>query len=106
MFLLSHTGEAESITTHYLLCLGLYRAFYLLNWIYRYLTGSHPEAVVVLAGILQTALYSDFFYIYYKRYTRSTYWAVINYFVLGSPPEWPLNCQFNGLHDVHVCLRA
>lgn len=68
MFLLSNTGEAETITTHYLLCLGLYRAFYLLNWIYRFIFDRSPEAVVVLAGILQTALYSDFFYIYYKRY--------------------------------------
>lgn len=68
MFLLSHTGEAESITTHYLFCLGLYRAFYLMNWIYRYLFVSTPAGIVVLAGILQTALYSDFFYIYYKRY--------------------------------------
>ncbi|PJF20144.1 ER lumen protein-retaining receptor [Paramicrosporidium saccamoebae] len=67
MFLLSNTGEAESITTHYLLCLGLYRAFYLLNWIWRFIFYRSPEAVVVLAGILQTALYSDFFYIYYKR---------------------------------------
>lgn len=69
MFLLSHTGEAETITTHYLLCLGLYRAFYLLNWIYRFFyVSSRPEVIVILAGILQTALYSDFFYIYYKRY--------------------------------------
>ena len=68
MFLLSNTGEAESITTHYLLCLGMYRAFYLLNWIYRFVFKTSPEAIVVLAGILQTALYSDFFYIYYKRY--------------------------------------
>lgn len=74
MFLLSNTGEAESITTHYLLCLGLYRAFYLLNWIYRFVFKTSPEAIVVLAGILQTALYSDFFYIYYKRYvTHSLY---------------------------------
>ena len=67
MFLLQKTGEAEGITTHYLLCLGLYRALYLFNWIYRYFVHSSPEPVVVAAGILQTLLYSDFFYIYYKR---------------------------------------
>ena len=67
MFLLQKTGEAETITTHYLLCLGSYRALYLINWIYRYLFARPPETVVVLAGILQTVLYSDFFYIYYKR---------------------------------------
>lgn len=68
MFLLNNTGEAETITTHYLLCLGMYRALYLVNWMYRTVMGRAPEAIVFLAGILQTALYSDFFYIYYKRY--------------------------------------
>jgi ER lumen protein retaining receptor len=67
MFQLQKTGEAETITTHYLLCLGLYRAFYLLNWVYRWSFGESPELISVLAGVLQTALYSDFFYIYYKR---------------------------------------
>lgn len=67
MFLLQKTGEAETITTHYLLCLGSYRALYLVNWVYRYLFSRPPEGVVVFAGIVQTVLYSDFFYIYYKR---------------------------------------
>lgn len=67
LFLLQKTGEAEMITTHYLLCLGSYRALYLINWIYRYLVARPPEGIVVIAGIFQTVLYSDFFYIYYKR---------------------------------------
>jgi len=36
LFLLQRTGEAETITTHYLAALGAYRAFYIPNWIYRY----------------------------------------------------------------------
>lgn len=36
MFLLQRVGEAETITTHYIFALGAYRAFYILNWIYRY----------------------------------------------------------------------
>ena len=67
MFQLQKTGEAETITTHYLLCLGLYRAFYILNWIYRGWYRESPELISIIAGVLQTALYSDFFYIYYKR---------------------------------------
>ena len=35
LFLLQRTGEAETITTHYLAALGAYRAFYIPNWIYR-----------------------------------------------------------------------
>lgn len=36
MFLLQRTGQAETITTHYIFALGAYRALYILNWIYRY----------------------------------------------------------------------
>lgn len=34
--MLQRTGEAETITTHYLAALGAYRALYIPNWIYRY----------------------------------------------------------------------
>lgn len=34
--MLQRTGEAETITTHYLAALGVYRALYIPNWIYRY----------------------------------------------------------------------
>ena len=36
LFMVSKTGEAESITSHYLFALGSYRALYIVNWIYRY----------------------------------------------------------------------
>jgi ER lumen protein retaining receptor len=36
LFMVQKTGEAESITSHYLFALGSYRALYILNWIYRY----------------------------------------------------------------------
>ncbi len=36
LFMVSKTGEAESITSHYLFALGMYRALYILNWVYRY----------------------------------------------------------------------
>lgn len=35
LFMLQRTGEAETITTHYLAALGIYRALYIPNWIYR-----------------------------------------------------------------------
>ncbi|CAG8826094.1 2296_t:CDS:1, partial [Cetraspora pellucida] len=65
LFMLSRTGEAETITTHYLFALGAYRTLYLLNWIWRFYTETHVDLIVWVAGIIQTALYSDFFYIYY-----------------------------------------
>jgi len=67
LFMLSRTGEAETITTHYLFALGLYRGFYLLNWLWRYKVEQYLDWIVWISGIVQTALYSDFFYIYYKK---------------------------------------
>ncbi|GAA88146.1 ER lumen protein retaining receptor [Aspergillus luchuensis IFO 4308] len=67
LFMLQRTGEADTITTHYLFALGLYRALYIPNWIYRYFAESHFQPIPVVAGIVQTLLYSDFFYIYYTK---------------------------------------
>lgn len=69
LFMLQRTGKAETITTHYLFALGIYRALYILNWIWRFFTDSphRLEPVAILAGIMQTILYSDFFYLYYTK---------------------------------------
>ncbi|KAL5332241.1 ER lumen protein retaining receptor-domain-containing protein [Aspergillus crustosus] len=67
LFMLQRTGEADTITTHYLFALGLYRALYIPNWVYRYFAERHFQPVPVLAGVVQTFLYSDFFYIYYTK---------------------------------------
>jgi ER lumen protein retaining receptor len=64
---LQRTGEAETITTHYLFALGAYRALYIVNWIYRYETENHVDVISTMAGVVQTALYCDFFYIYFTR---------------------------------------
>ena len=73
LFMLQRTGEAETITTHYLFALGAYRAFYIPNWVYRYFAEKHHrDPIAVVAGILQTILYSDFFWIYYTRLVRAT----------------------------------
>ncbi|KAI8143230.1 ER lumen protein retaining receptor [Fennellomyces sp. T-0311] len=67
LFMLQRTGEAETITTHYLFALGAYRGLYLINWIYRYIVEDYVDVLAWVAGSLQTALYSDFFYIYYTK---------------------------------------
>jgi len=67
LFMLQRTGEAEAITTHYLFALGAYRALYIPNWIYRYFGEGYFDVISVVAGIIQTVLYSDFFYIYYTK---------------------------------------
>jgi len=67
LFMLQRTGEAETITTHYLAALGAYRALYIPNWIYRYFAEGVVDPIAVTAGIVQTGLYLDFFYVYFTK---------------------------------------
>ncbi|KAL2066639.1 hypothetical protein VTL71DRAFT_2710 [Oculimacula yallundae] len=76
LFLLQRTGEAETITTHYLFALGSYRALYIPNWIYRYAMEGHWDAISVMAGLVQTVLYSDFFWIYYTKVLKGKKFAL------------------------------
>ncbi len=50
LFMVSKTGEAESITSHYLFALGSYRALYIVNWIYRY----YAEGSITIAFQIHT----------------------------------------------------
>ena len=67
LFLVSKTGEAESITSHYLFALGSYRALYLVNWVWRYFVENHYDLIAIFAGVVQTILYCDFFYLYITK---------------------------------------
>jgi ER lumen protein retaining receptor len=68
LIVLQRYREVENLTGNYILFMGAYRAFYILNWIYR----SYHEPmyqhhfVVYFCGVLQTVLYADFFYYYFK----------------------------------------
>ncbi|XP_073246158.1 ER lumen protein-retaining receptor 2-like isoform X2 [Porites lutea] len=67
LFMISKTGEAETITSHYLFALGAYRALYIVNWIYRYYYEGFYDFIAIVAGCVQTALYCDFFYLYITK---------------------------------------
>lgn len=67
LFMISKTGEAESITSHYLFALGAYRGLYILNWIYRSYYEDYRDWIAILAGCIQTVLYCDFFYLYITK---------------------------------------
>ncbi|KAM4651354.1 ER lumen protein-retaining receptor 3 [Discoglossus pictus] len=70
LFMITKTGEAETITTHYLFFLGLYRLLYLGNWIWRYYTESFCDRIAVVSGVVQTIFYFDFFYLYFTKVLR------------------------------------
>ncbi|KAH9006280.1 ER lumen protein retaining receptor [Lactarius hatsudake] len=55
LFILQRTGEAETITTHYLAALGAYFVEDLV------------DPISIIAGLVQTGLYLDFFYVYFTR---------------------------------------
>ncbi|KAN0130721.1 ER lumen protein retaining receptor [Lactarius tabidus] len=91
LFILQRTGEAETITTHYLAALGAYRGLYIPNWIYRsvelaplpgvdslsltspfvavysYYVEDLVDPISIFAGVVQTGLYLDFFYVYFTK---------------------------------------
>ena len=69
LLLLRQTTVPTVIDSFYLLTLGSYRAFYILNWIVRVATppAHHFEWRAVLFGIIQTAFYVDFAWVYWSR---------------------------------------
>ncbi|KAM1959282.1 hypothetical protein ACFX15_004573 [Malus domestica] len=65
LVLLQRSGNVDNLTGQYVFLLGAYRALYILNWIYRYFTEPHfSRWIACIAGLVQTALYADFFYYY------------------------------------------
>ncbi|ROT39340.1 ER lumen protein retaining receptor 2 [Sodiomyces alkalinus F11] len=69
LLLLRQTTVPTVINSFYLLALGSYRGLYLIGWITRELDMSDraPNTVSVIFGIIQTALYVDFAWVYYTR---------------------------------------
>lgn len=66
LVLLQRSGNVDNLTGQYVFFLGAYRAFYILNWVYRYFTEQHfTRWISCVSGLLQTALYADFFYYYF-----------------------------------------
>lgn len=86
--------EVENLTSNYVFSIGAcvqacetiasvsgltrrflcsYRALYMVNWVYRYLTTPYYRAYITwIAGTVQTGLFIDFFYYYAKRYGHSS----------------------------------
>lgn len=68
LLLLRQTTVPTVIDSYYLLALGSYRGLYILNWIVRAAAPDrHFDPISVIFGIVQTALYVDFAYVYYTR---------------------------------------
>jgi ER lumen protein retaining receptor len=64
LFMIQSQTEIENLTANYVFAMGLYRAFYILNWIFRYFNEGAVNYVGWVGGTIQTGLYCDFFYYY------------------------------------------
>jgi len=65
LVLMQRTQNIDNLTGNYVFLLGMYRGLYILNWIYRYFTEAYyRQWLVWTSGVIQTALYADFFYYY------------------------------------------
>jgi hypothetical protein len=68
LLLLRQTSVPTVIDSYYLLTLGLYRALYIFNWIEREFDDRwKPLPIPIIFGVIQTAFYCDFAWIYYSR---------------------------------------
>ncbi|KAF7852951.1 hypothetical protein EAF04_010828 [Stromatinia cepivora] len=69
LLLLRQTTVPTVLDSYYLVTLGSYRFFYILNWIWRSLDiNDRPlDTIAVIGGVIQTAFYIDFAWVYYSR---------------------------------------
>lgn len=67
LLLLRQTSVPTVIDSYYLVTLGAYRALYILNWIWRAAHKDFANPIAVVFGIIQTAFYIDFAWVYYTR---------------------------------------
>ncbi|KAI7846116.1 hypothetical protein COHA_000377 [Chlorella ohadii] len=73
LVLMQRTQNIDNLTANYIALLGAYRGLYIINWVYRYFTEPHyRQWLVWISGVVQTALYADFFYFYVKAWKHNT----------------------------------
>ncbi|XP_021283389.1 ER lumen protein-retaining receptor-like [Herrania umbratica] len=69
LVLLQRSRNIDNLTGNYIFFLGAYRALYLINWIYRFFMENFKFYWIPwISGLVQTALYADFFYYYIKSW--------------------------------------
>ncbi|CAK9172471.1 unnamed protein product [Ilex paraguariensis] len=71
LLLLQRSRNIDNLTGNYVFLLGAYRALYIINWIYRFFTENQKfRWIPWVSGLIQTALYADFFYYYVKSWKK------------------------------------
>ncbi|KAF9758222.1 ER lumen protein-retaining receptor 1 [Nosema granulosis] len=69
---LQEEGESESMTSVFILLLGLYRAMYTIYFLLKWAAGLRVSPVLMACGMIQVLVYLDFFFVYYKHVFKKT----------------------------------
>ncbi|KAK5108144.1 hypothetical protein LTR62_008740 [Meristemomyces frigidus] len=67
LLLLRQTSVPTVLDSFYLVTLGSYRFFYILNWLVKGFGGEGFDPISAIFGVVQTALYIDFAWVYWTR---------------------------------------
>lgn len=65
LYIVYKKREVEIITGSYMACLGCYKIFYVISWIYLYLQNANLIWIKFIAGGIQIAIYFDYLYFYF-----------------------------------------
>ena len=72
LMLIRRNQRVDVVTKDYVFFLGLYRLFYVLNWIRKAVVKQKTIRVVWITGILQSVIYIDFLYYYIRSFVQGT----------------------------------
>jgi len=89
LYVISRTGEAETITCHYLIALGVYRTLALVDWMYRFYVEYSYDIIALVAGFMQTGFYLDLLYLYLCK-TKSEEQVNFTHVAVFNAPPHPL----------------
>lgn len=65
LYIVYKKREVEVITGSYMACLGIYKLFYIMNWIYQYVDNHALVWIKFVAGLIQIGIYFDYLYYYF-----------------------------------------
>lgn len=72
LVMIQEAGDCESMTSIFIAFLGLYRLCYVVYFILKWLAGSSIDLLLLITGVVQTALYLDFFAVYYNYVVKNS----------------------------------
>lgn len=76
LVMIQEAGDCETLTSRYILMLGLYRLNYAVYFVLKYMSGRGLDFLILITSLIQTGLYADFFAVYYRHVTKNIRFSV------------------------------